>query len=47
VFGCLVDKDELRLAKDEKDKDLNWVDIDLWRDKSNFQVAHSKSFARG
>jgi hypothetical protein len=41
-LGVWFDKDELRLAKDEKDKDLNWVDIDLWRDKSKFQVAHSK-----
>jgi Zn-finger nucleic acid-binding protein len=41
-LGVWFDKDELRLAKDDKDKDLNWVDIDLWRDKSKFHVAHSK-----
>jgi len=37
-LGMWFDKDELRLAKDEKDEHLNWVDIDLWRDKARFQV---------
>jgi len=41
-LGVWFDKDELRLAKDEKDKNLNWLDIDLWRDKSHFEVANSK-----
>lgn len=39
-LGIWFDKDELRLAKDEKDKDLNWVDVDLWRDKKKFVVSH-------
>jgi len=39
-LGIWFDKDELRLAKDDKDKNLNWVDVDLWRDKSKFQVSH-------
>lgn len=38
-LGIWFDKNELRLAKDEKDKQLNWVDIDLWRDKAKFHVA--------
>ena len=38
-LGIWFDKDELRLAEDDKDKQLNWVDIDLWRDKSKFQVS--------
>ena len=38
-LGIWFDKDELRLAKDDKDKDLNWLDIDLWRDKSKFHVS--------
>lgn len=37
-LGIWFDNDELRLAKDEKDKQLNWLDIDLWRDKGNFEV---------
>lgn len=39
-LGIWFDKDELRLAKDDKDKQLNWVDVDLWRDKSKFQLSH-------
>lgn len=39
-LGIWFDKDELRLAKDDKDKQLNWVDVDLWRDKSKFHVSH-------
>ncbi len=38
-LGMWFDKDELRQAKDDKDAQLNWVDIDLWRDKSRFNVA--------
>ncbi len=33
------DKNELRLAKDKKDAQLNWVDFDLWRDKKKFQLS--------
>ena len=40
-LGVWFDKDELRLAKDDKDKNLNWVDVDLWRDKKKFKVSHS------
>jgi Zn-finger nucleic acid-binding protein len=38
-LGIWFDKDELRLAKDDKDKKLNWLDVDLWRDKSKFSVS--------
>jgi Zn-finger nucleic acid-binding protein len=38
-LGIWFDKDELRQAKDEKDKKLNWVDVDLWRDKAKFHVS--------
>jgi Zn-finger nucleic acid-binding protein len=38
-LGIWLDKDELRLAKDEKDKQLNWLDVDLWRDKEKFRVS--------
>jgi Zn-finger nucleic acid-binding protein len=39
-LGMWFNKDELRQAKDDKDKQLNWVDVDLWRDKGRFEVAH-------
>jgi hypothetical protein len=37
-LGIWFDKDELRLAKDDKDQQLNWVDVDLWRDKKKFKA---------
>jgi len=40
-LGIWFDKDELRLAKDEKDKNLNWLDFDIWRDKAKFQVSRT------
>jgi len=41
-LGVFFEEDELRLAKDEKDKDLNWLDIDLWKDKGKFKVSQEK-----
>jgi Zn-finger nucleic acid-binding protein len=38
-LGIWFDKDELRNAKDDKDKQLNWIDFDLWRDKAKFQIS--------
>jgi hypothetical protein len=38
-LGIWFDQDELRWAKDEKDKQLNWVDVDLWRDKLKFKIS--------
>lgn len=37
-LGVWFEEDELRFAKDEKDKQLNWLDVDLWRDKGRFQI---------
>lgn len=37
-FGMWFDEDELRWAKDEKDRDLNWMDIDLWEDDKKFKI---------
>jgi hypothetical protein len=37
-LGMWFDEDELRLAKDNKDKSLNWVDVDLWRDRGRFET---------
>jgi uncharacterized protein len=38
-LGIWFNKDELRWAKDNKDKDLNWMDIDLWKDQTKFKVS--------
>jgi len=40
-LGIWFEKDELRYAKDLKDEKLNWVDVDLWRDKSRFEISKS------
>lgn len=40
-LGLWFEEDELRLAKDEKDKNLNWLDIDLWKDRKKFKIALS------
>ncbi len=37
-LGIWFDRDELRLAKDDKDMQLQWLDFDIWRDKSKFTV---------
>ena len=37
-LGLWFEEDELRLAKDEKDKNLRWLDIDLWKDVKNFKI---------
>lgn len=37
-LGLWFEQDELRLAKDKKDKNINWLDIDLWQDKSQFKI---------
>lgn len=41
-LGIWFDKDELRLAKDDKDEQLNWVDFDIWRDKGKFEFSCSQ-----
>lgn len=37
-LGIWFDKDELVQAKNAKDENLNWLDVDLWRDKVGFEV---------
>ncbi len=37
-LGIWFDRDELRLAKDDKDAQLEWLDFDIWRDKSKFDM---------
>ena len=38
-LGLWFEEEELRLAKDKKDKNLNWLDIDLWKDKRKFKIS--------
>jgi len=38
-LGLWFDEQELRYAKDEKDENLNWLDVDLWKDESKFKVS--------
>ena len=38
-LGIWFDKDELTMAKNDKDAQLNWLDFDVWRDKRRFGVA--------
>lgn len=38
-LGLWFEKDELRLAKDEKDRSLRWLDIDLWKDDTKFKIS--------
>ena len=39
-LGIFFDEDELRQAKDERDRGLRWLDIDLWKDKNKFKIAY-------
>ena len=41
-LGLWFEEDELRQAKDEKDKNLNWLDIDLWKDKKKLKISKNK-----
>ena len=40
-LGIWFDKSELAYAKDDKDKQLNWLDFDVWRDKGRFEISPS------
>ncbi len=37
--GYWFEKSELRRAKDTKEKQLNWMDIDLWEKEEKFRVS--------
>ena len=39
-LGVFFEEDELRQAKDEKDKNLVWLDIDLWESLNMFKIAY-------
>ena len=38
-LGLWFEEEELRLAKDEKDKNLQWLDVDLWEKEEEFRIA--------
>ena len=38
-LGIWFEKEELRWAKDKKDEKLNWLDVDLWKDKKKFEIS--------
>lgn len=41
-LGIFFEEEELRWAKDEKDKNLNWVDIDLWEDLKKLSISREQ-----
>ena len=38
-LGVWFDQNELEFAKEDADAQLNWLDIDVWRDKNKFAVS--------
>lgn len=41
-YGLWFEEGELEAAKDEKDRNLRWLDIDLWKDPARFIIAPQK-----
>ena len=41
--GLWFDKDELKLVRDRRDKDLSWLEFDLWNDKNKIAVSGNQS----
>ncbi len=41
-LGIFFEEEELRLAKDEKDKNLTWLDIDLWKEREKFKISRNQ-----
>ncbi len=37
-LGVFFEEDELRQIKDDKDENLKWLDIDLWKDEKKFKL---------
>ncbi len=38
-LGLWFEENELRWAKDEKDEDLRWLDVDLWENEKKFKIS--------
>lgn len=43
-LGLWFEEEELRWAKDERDKGLIWLDIDLWKEKKKFKISPNQKF---
>jgi Zn-finger nucleic acid-binding protein len=41
-LGSWFEEDELRLAKDYKDRSLRWLDIDLWKEPKKLRISPGK-----
>ena len=41
-LGIWFEENELKWAKDSKDQDLNWVDIDLWKNPEKFKISRGQ-----
>ena len=41
-LGLWFEKSELHLAKDNADKDLSWLDFDLWKNLKDFKISRDK-----
>lgn len=41
-YGLWFKEDELQAAKDGKDRDLKWLDVDLWKDPLQFRISPSR-----
>lgn len=41
-LGLWFEEEELRLAKDKKDESLNWLDIDLWKERKKFKISRGQ-----
>ena len=39
-LGMWFEQDELRQAKDNKDKNLGWLDVDLWENQDKFKASY-------
>ena len=38
-FGLWFEENEFQWAKDSKDRDLRWLDIDIWQDRKDFKIS--------
>jgi len=41
-LGVWFEKGEFRIAKDGKQKNLDWLDVDLWKEKTKFQISEEE-----
>lgn len=41
-LGLFFEEQELRWAKDKKDENLNWLDVELWKEREKFKISRHK-----